>query len=504
MNKSLGLLKSLMNKNYMSRHQTMEINRSNRYSPTKKPKKQKCSINKLNQANFNSNIEKKKNIYQQSLQKIDKNNKFKSNQNKKSLDINHFYKNNILNGNNTQNNFKNQNNSKTINNSKNKNYNTSLQKKIGSKSYVDLFQNNIYNSNDQINLGAGRTISSSIYEKLYDFENNMNNNTNNYDNEHSSFVLEMNNIINVLINYINIIKEEYEKIIIKKVQNKDKEIKNLQNEKEFLIKENKKLKYKIIEIFYFAKKYENDKDLNKSKNSFCIKQLINENKYLRNCLNKTNNINKTYYIQLENDIHNHFLQKELSIQKKIEEEKNEQNINNNKENEQNNDNNPFKYINNNNNTNNIISKVNHKRQKTQFKIGLSVNNENNNKMKEDEKLKNNGDILGEYINKMNNNNILMSKNKNSSQKNLLMNKNNNNSNIKIEGSTNEENNNINSQNGNNNLSMSSDNDSVVHNKDNTYNGQNVDEEKESSFKKIQELNYFPTDEKYNVRIEFTK
>ena len=311
MNKSLGLLKSLMNKNYMSRHQTMEINRSNRYSPSKKSKKQICSISKLNQSNFNSNIEKKKDIYQQSLQKLDKNNKIKSGQNKKSLEINHFYKNNILNGNNTQNNFKNKNNSKTINNSKNKKYNTSLQKKIGSKSYVDLFQNNIYNSNDHINLGAGRTISSSIYEKIYDFENNINNHTNNYDNDYNNYINEMNNIINALIYYINIIKKEYEKIIIKKLQNKDKELIKLKNEKEFLIKENTKLKSKILEIFYYAKKYENNKDKNKDKYSPIIKELINENKYLRNCVNKTNSINKAYYLKLENDIHTHCLQKEL-------------------------------------------------------------------------------------------------------------------------------------------------------------------------------------------------
>ena len=176
--KSKGLLKSLTKKSSSRKHQTMEINKSKRYSPSKKIQKQIFSTSRRNHVNFNSNIEKKKNIYQQSLQKIDKNNKFKSNQNKKSLDINHFYKNNILNGNNTQNNFKNQNNSKTINNSKNRNYNTSLQKKIGSKSYVDLFQNNIYNSNDHFNPVVGRTISNSIYEKIYDYENNLNNNSN--------------------------------------------------------------------------------------------------------------------------------------------------------------------------------------------------------------------------------------------------------------------------------------------------------------------------------------
>ena len=69
----IGALKSLMNKNFINKHQTMEINRSNRYSPAKKSKKQMFSNSKLNQSNFNSNIEKKKNIYQQSSSSACKN-----------------------------------------------------------------------------------------------------------------------------------------------------------------------------------------------------------------------------------------------------------------------------------------------------------------------------------------------------------------------------------------------------------------------------------------------
>ena len=230
MDKSIGLLKSLMKNNFNSKHQTMEVNRSNRYSPTKKSKKNIFSISKLNQSNFNSNIEMKKNLYQQSLKKLGKTNKNKSIQNNKNIDPNYFLKNNMLNGN-IPNNFKNiQNSSKTINNTKNKNYNTSLQKKIGSKSYVDLFQNNIYNSNDYINLGVGRTISNSIYDKIYDFENNNNS------NEYNNYIAQMNNIINILVNYINIIKKEFEKILDKKIQNKNNEDLKLKNENKYLLK----------------------------------------------------------------------------------------------------------------------------------------------------------------------------------------------------------------------------------------------------------------------------
>ena len=38
MNKSIGLLKSIMKKTYINKHQTMEVNHSNRYNPLKKTK----------------------------------------------------------------------------------------------------------------------------------------------------------------------------------------------------------------------------------------------------------------------------------------------------------------------------------------------------------------------------------------------------------------------------------------------------------------------------------
>ena len=85
MNKSIGLLKSMMKKNYINKPQTVEVNHSNRYSPSKKQKRQIISINKASKGDFNSNIEKKKIIYQQSIQKLDKTNKLKLSQNKKYI-----------------------------------------------------------------------------------------------------------------------------------------------------------------------------------------------------------------------------------------------------------------------------------------------------------------------------------------------------------------------------------------------------------------------------------
>ena len=541
MNKSLGLLKSMMKKNYKNKHQTMEVNHSNRYSPSKRQKRQIISINKATKGEFNSNIEKKKIIYQQSLQKLDKTNKLKLSQNKKNMEINRYYKNNnILNGNNIPNNFKNRlNNSKTINNLKNKNYNTtSLQKKIGSKSYVDLFQNNVYNSNDPVIPGGGKTISNSIYEKMYDFENeniNFNNNANNNlesnstnDFNNNTFVEEANNIINVLINYINIIKSEYQKLIEEKLKFKEKEIIKLKNQNEFLIKENKNLKYKILEIFYCAKKYYSEKNTNNSKFNFSTKQLLNENLFLRKCININNNINKDYLIKLENEIIEQFKYKELLTQKKIlEEEKNNEKssqkiiaINKEKtENKIDNENNPFKFINENNINNSNNNKINHKRQRTQFKLNnFSDSNKNegiiNNDINEEEQeqidnINNNNndntDSLSNYLNLMNKN-ILMSRTKNNSQKNLLMNKNNSiNNNKKENDIINKDHNDIKPEN-NNIISNEQSFDSIVHNenKNNALENNDVNNKNEELNKKISGLNNTSSFDKYSQRIEFTK
>ena len=529
-NKSMGLLKSIMKKNYINKHQTMDVNHSNRYSPSKKQKRQIISINKASKADFNLNLEKKKIIYQQSIQKLDKNNKLHLSQNKKNMDINHLYKSNsILNGNNIPNNFKTRlNNTKTINNFKNKNYNTSLQKKIGSKSYVDLFQNNnIYNSNDHIIPRGGRTISNSIYEKIYDFEiDNMNiNNNNNYDNnntnEYNNLVEEANNIINVLINYINIIKNEYEKILVQKVKEKDKYIIKLKQENEFLIKENKKLKYQILEIFYCVKKFENNEDKNKfnEKYFFSIKQLLDENLFLRNCLKKTDYIDKNYLIKLENDIKNQFRYKELLNIKKIEEEKNNQNLKD-KEKKDNIDNNnydeinPFKFINENNsnnsnsNSNNSTNKINHKRQKTQFKLNSIENNDKIDKSdskipeKENNENTSTSDALSSYINSMNDN-ILLSRTKNGSQKNLLMVKNRTkNINKENNDTKNKDNNCANNESNNSSLSEQS-YESIIHNKDNKNKNDNtlLNNDKD---KKLSGNNDNFSFDKYSQRIEFTK
>ena len=532
MNKSvgIGLLKTIMKKNYINKHQTMEINHSNRYSPSKKQKRQIISINKASKGDLNSNLEKKKIIYQQSLQKLDKTNKLKLSQNKKNMEINQYYKNNnILNGNNIPNNFKNRlNNSKTINNLKNKNYNTSLQKKIGSKSYVDLFQNNIYNSNDHIIPGGGKTISNSIYEKIYDIENeninfinNMNNNENNSTNEYNNtFVEETNNIINVLFNYIAIIRQEYEKLFIQTMQNKDKEISKLKKENEFLIKENKDLKYKILEIFYCTKKYYTDKENNESKTKLSIKHLLEENLFLRKCLNNTSNINKDYLIKLENDIMQQFKYKELLNQKKIlEEEKNNETnkddiiiIKEENKIKINDDDNSFKFINENNANNSNNNKINHKRQKTQFKLNYPENDGNKSENIEqiDEKENNNdnndnnSDSLSNYLKDMSNNK-LMSRTKNSSQKNLLMNKNNSvNSDIK---KINKDSNSTISENNNNYNSQSEQSfDSIIHNKDNknNMNENEMNKEKENLDKKLSGMNSNFSFDKYSQRIEFTK
>ena len=282
-------------------------------------------------------------------------------------------------------------------------------------------------------------------------------------------------------------------------------------------------KYKILEIFYCAKKYNSNKDNNESKYNFSVTQLLKENLYLRKCVNKTDNINLEYFIKLENDIRQQFKYKELLNQKKfLEEEKNNEenninlsnNINQEKEENQinNENNNPFKFINENNANTSNNNKINHKRQKTQYKLNFSENKKNeiiSNQSEEEFDLNNNNinnsDSLSNYLNEMNNN-ILMSRTKNSSQKNLLnKNKNDNLINKKENNTINKDNNSTIPENNNSYSEQSFD--SIVHvNKENKINKSDneLDNEKDNINKKLSGMSSDSTVDKYSQRIEFTK
>ena len=162
-----------------------------------------------------------------------------------------------------------------------------------------------------------------------------------------------------------------------------------------------------------------------------------------------------------------------------------------------------------NNSNN--NKINHKRQKTQYKLNISENKKNeiiSNQSEEEFEPNNNinnSDSLSNYLNEMNNN-ILMSRTKNSSQKNLLnKNKNDNLINKKENNTINKDNNSTIPENNNSYSEQSFD--SIVHvNKENKINKSDneLDNEKDNINKKLSGMSSDSTFDKYSQRIEFTK
>ena len=114
-------------------------------------------------------------------------------------------------------------------------------------------------------------------------------------------VNELNQIINILKYYIQELQLQYNKKIKDIYYEKYDLIKRLKTEKQYLIKENKELKFKILELFYVVKDYEkNEIKLNNIREKL-YSQIIQENKYLRksNCI--TDNINNSIYRKLISD-----------------------------------------------------------------------------------------------------------------------------------------------------------------------------------------------------------
>ena len=114
-------------------------------------------------------------------------------------------------------------------------------------------------------------------------------------------VNELNQIINILKCYIQELQLQYNKKIKDIYSEKYDLIKRLKTEKQYLIKENKELKFKILELFCVVKDYEkNEIKLNNIREKL-YSQIIQENKYLRksNCI--TDNINNSIYRKLIND-----------------------------------------------------------------------------------------------------------------------------------------------------------------------------------------------------------
>ena len=112
---------------------------------------------------------------------------------------------------------------------------------------------------------------------------------------------ELNQIINILQCYIKELQLQYNKKIKEIYYEKYELIKRLKKEKQYLIKENKELKFKILELFYIVKDYEKNEIKINNKREKIYSQILQENKYLRksNCI--TDNINNSIYKKLIND-----------------------------------------------------------------------------------------------------------------------------------------------------------------------------------------------------------
>ena len=169
-------------------------------------------------------------------------------------------------------------------------------------------------------------------------------------------------IINILLYYIQFIQLEFDKKIKKINQDKIEIIKKLEVENKLLIQENNKLKYYNINLLYTFKKYEEEEIKNRIKEMGIYKQLLTENIYLRKSIYFTSDINSSSLLKMQKDI---VFNKENFTNENKKEDNDNNNNNLNKEDENNTEKNPFNAL----NKDNIIPKVNHRRQKTHFKLG---------------------------------------------------------------------------------------------------------------------------------------
>lgn len=230
-------------------------------------------------------------------------------------------------------------------------------------------------------------------------------------NDYVNQINQLNQIINILFFYIKKSEFEFYNKIKKVYLEKNDFIKKLEIENKMLINENKNLKLKLLELFYYIKSYEkNEMEINNKKQKL-YSQIIKENIYLRKSNSLIDKIDNSLLIKLNNEV---LFQKEKKLIDK--------NINDN-----------YLKLNNVNNNQLIFENINnddinlHKRQKTVF---FNLNEENmnlNNKSISSESsintiINNNNlndnDLLEDTLKEMTLNNKTLKRNKNS-KRNIL-------------------------------------------------------------------------------------
>ena len=230
-------------------------------------------------------------------------------------------------------------------------------------------------------------------------------------NDYVNQINQLNQIINILFFYIKKSEFEFYKRIKKVYLEKNDFIKKLEIENKMLINENKNLKLKLLELFYYIKSYEkNEMEINNKKQKL-YSQIIKENIYLRKSNSLIDKIDNSLLIKLNNEV---LFQKEKKLIDK--------NINDN-----------YLKLNNVNNNQLIFENINnddinlHKRQKTVFfNLNEETMNLNNKSISSESSINtiinnnnlNDNDLLEDTLKEMTLNNKTLKRNKNS-KRNIL-------------------------------------------------------------------------------------
>ena len=230
-------------------------------------------------------------------------------------------------------------------------------------------------------------------------------------NDYVNQINQLNQIINILFFYIKKSEFEFYNKIKKVYLEKNVFIKKLEIENKMLINENKNLKLKLLELFYYIKSYEkNEMEINNKKQKL-YSQIIKENIYLRKSNSLIDKIDNSLLIKLNNEV---LFQKEKKLIDK--------NINDN-----------YLKLNNVNNNQLIFENINnddinlHKRQKTVFfNLNEETMNLNNKSISSESSINtiinnnnlNDNDLLEDTLKEMTLNNKTLKRNKNS-KRNIL-------------------------------------------------------------------------------------
>lgn len=230
-------------------------------------------------------------------------------------------------------------------------------------------------------------------------------------NDYVNQINQLNQIINILFFYIKKSEFEFYNKIKKVYLEKNDFIKKLEIENKMLINENKNLKLKLLELFYYIKSYEkNEMEINNKKQKL-YSQIIKENIYLRKSNSLIDKIDNSLLIKLNNEV---LFQKEKKLIEK--------NINDN-----------YLKLNNVNNNQLIFENINnddinlHKRQKTVFfNLNEETMNLNNKSISSESSINtiinnnnlNDNDLLEDTLKEMTLNNKTLKRNKNS-KRNIL-------------------------------------------------------------------------------------